>query len=155
MKVLNAIRQLLKFKGWATISEIAQIAEVKKAIALEVVNKNLPFLNIDRKSGKVVGLLTFYWEQKTAFMASGKYYDVNDYYGSTIVQSRNTAFVQQFGPRYDSPILADCLGWLNENEIGWVDSAPYIKLENVWADIGEDAPIATRFKLSQLIGQRI
>lgn len=71
--VLDAIRELLKFKDNTTVAEIAGIAGVSRRVALEVINRNGHMVYRDRKSGKIVridprgGLRERLWK-------SGKFY---------------------------------------------------------------------------------
>ena len=87
MLVLDAIRQLLQFKGWTTIPEIAKIAEKKQAKVLEIVNANLPFIRRDKKRGRIVGLEGYVSEQTEYFLCNN-YYRIEDYYGHKYVMFR-------------------------------------------------------------------
>jgi hypothetical protein len=54
MKVLETIRQLLEFKDYTTIPEIAKYAELPQKYVLGVINKNGNMVRRDRKTGKIV-----------------------------------------------------------------------------------------------------
>ena len=51
--VLDTIRAILKFKDYATISEIAKMAEMKPRQVLEVLNANGDMVWRDRKTGHI------------------------------------------------------------------------------------------------------
>lgn len=81
--VLDAARQLLKFKDNTTFAEIAGVAGVSRKVALETINRNGHMVWRDRKSGKITRvdpqsvLRDQLWK-------SGKFYRETEYdYGST------------------------------------------------------------------------
>lgn len=51
--VLNAIRAVLKFKDYATIAEIAKLAEMKQRQVLDVINANGHMVWRNRKNGHI------------------------------------------------------------------------------------------------------
>lgn len=54
--ILHAIRELLKFHGSTTLAEIASIAEVKKSVVLETLNRNRELLAKGPKTGRIVAV---------------------------------------------------------------------------------------------------
>ncbi len=57
MKVLNTIKELLKFKGFCNYSEIASVSGIKKIQVLEILNKNKSFLRFHpNKRDRITGL---------------------------------------------------------------------------------------------------
>ncbi|WP_313611185.1 hypothetical protein [Rhizobium sp.] len=76
--VLETIRELLKFKQFTTINEIASMTGIKRMAVLAVVNDNLSLIKRDARRGRITGLdlrtplITQEWE-------SGKYWREGSY----------------------------------------------------------------------------
>ena len=51
--VLETIRELLKFKQFTTINEIASMTGIKRMAVLAVVNDNLSLIKRDAKRGRI------------------------------------------------------------------------------------------------------
>lgn len=88
--VLTAIRALLKFKDFTTISEIASTAGLSRKVVLETINRNGQFVWRDRRNGHITKvdpqakLRTQLWE-------SGKFY-AEDTFGAWSVEGRSLKF---------------------------------------------------------------
>ena len=78
MKILETIREILKFKDYATISEISKLSGIPQAEVLKVINKNGNYVWRNRKNGRITKvdprskLVENLW-------ASGEYYNVVSY----------------------------------------------------------------------------
>lgn len=97
--VLSTIRELLKFKQFTTINEIASMAGLKRMSVLSVVNENLSLIKRDVKRGRIIGvdlrspLIKHEWD-------SGKYWREGTY-GAWSVEGKCIE-------------LADCMAELKE-----------------------------------------
>ena len=78
MKILETIREILKFKDYATISEISKISGIPQAEVLKVVNKNGAYVWRTRNNGRITRvdprskLIEDLWN-------SGEYYSIVSY----------------------------------------------------------------------------
>lgn len=53
MRVLEALVELDRLKGWTTIAELASVSEEKKLRVTQELNLNKSFINVDPNSGKI------------------------------------------------------------------------------------------------------
>lgn len=78
MKILETIREILKFKDYTTISEISKLSGIPQAEVLRVINKNGAYVWRDRKNGRITKvdprskLIKDLWN-------SGDYYNITSY----------------------------------------------------------------------------
>ena len=78
MTILQTIREILKFKDYATISEISKLSGIPQAQVLTIINKNGPYVWRNRKNGRITKvdprskLVENLWN-------SGEYYRVVSY----------------------------------------------------------------------------
>jgi hypothetical protein len=56
MKVLQTIREILKFKKYTTISEISKFSKVSQIEILKILNFNIDYVNRDNKTGRIFGV---------------------------------------------------------------------------------------------------
>ena len=118
--VLDALRALLRFKDFTSISEVAATAGLPRKRVLETINRNGAFVWRDRKTGRITKvdpqstLRTQLWE-------SGRFYR-EDTYGAWSVEGRSLNFhgndelreriqtkvrVGALGDSWDQPIILD------------------------------------------------
>ena len=78
MKILETIREILKFKDYATISEISKLSGIPQAEVLKIINKNSAYVWRNRKNGRITKvdprtqLIKDLWD-------SGEYYRIDSY----------------------------------------------------------------------------
>lgn len=78
MTILQTIREILKFKDYATISEISKLSGIPQAQVLKIINKNGPYVWRNRKNGRITKvdprskLVENLWN-------SGDYYNIVSY----------------------------------------------------------------------------
>ena len=78
MKILETIREILKFKDYATISEISKLSGIPQAQVLKIINKNSAYVWRNRKNGRITKvdprtqLIKDLWD-------SGEYYRIDSY----------------------------------------------------------------------------
>lgn len=139
MKILNAITELLKFQGSATISEIARIAEVKQREVLSVLNDNLIFLKKDDKNrSKIVRLTDYFSDQFSYYMRDPNYrfYKYGDYYGDVTVSCYHPLFQPFVVTGYYDPgyITEEKQKFLDENGFQDIKNARYYTLSEMWKE---------------------
>ena len=78
MIILETIREILKFKDYATISEVSKISGIPQAQVLKILNDNGPYVWRNRKNGRITRvdprskLVENLWN-------SGEYYKIVSY----------------------------------------------------------------------------
>ena len=78
MKILETIREILKFKDYATISEVSKLSGISQAEVLKIINKNGAYVWRNRKNGRITRvdprskLIKDLWN-------SGEYYSIVSY----------------------------------------------------------------------------
>jgi hypothetical protein len=78
MTVLETVRDLLRFKSYTTIPEIAKISGMKQADVLKIINENGKYVFRERKNGHIVKIDT-HTPLREKLWASGKYYRKESY----------------------------------------------------------------------------
>ena len=79
MDILQSLKELLKFQKSATISEISQIAEVKKSDVLRVLNLNSSLLiRHNKKPNTITQIVDFRHAMVERAYRDGKVYKVHD-----------------------------------------------------------------------------
>lgn len=58
LKVLETIREVLKFKSYTTISEIAKLSGLKQMEVLKIINKNGDMVWREKKTGRITSVNT-------------------------------------------------------------------------------------------------
>ncbi|VVC05163.1 Uncharacterised protein [uncultured archaeon] len=79
--ILEAIREVLKFKEYTTVSEISKLTGISALKILQVLNHNEAYLQKNSKNGRIIGVDSENTlKQKSLAMAvyNGKYYTVED-----------------------------------------------------------------------------
>lgn len=77
-KVLDTIRELLRFKATTTIPEIATYAEMPKRKVLEIINRNGQYVKRYRKTGKIASI-NLEEPLRKQLWDSGEYYRIDSY----------------------------------------------------------------------------
>ena len=78
MKILETIREILKFKDYATISEISKLSGVTQAGVLKIINKNGAYVWRNQKNGRITKVDTRSQLAKNLW-DSGDYYRIVSY----------------------------------------------------------------------------
>ena len=78
MKILETIREILKFKDYATISEISKLSGIPQAQVLKIINDNGAYVWRNRKNGRITKVDT---KSKLVenLWNSGDYYKIVSY----------------------------------------------------------------------------
>lgn len=72
--VLNALEQLLKFKGWTTVPELTKTSGVKAIKVLTALNDNHDLLVLLKKTGRITGFADVQSKQREKLIHEGKVY---------------------------------------------------------------------------------
>lgn len=117
--VLEALQALLLHKSFTTYAEVASVAGVKKLLAVKVLNSNAALVIMDKKTGKITGLVDMVARAKNEAFANGITYIVRPkepYFGA-MIDIRNPKILAQ---------VADCESYTpserNEKFIKFTDA---------------------------------
>jgi hypothetical protein len=120
MPILHTIRELLKFKDYTTISEIASTAGLPRKQVLETINRNGHFVWRERKNGHITkvdpqaSLREHLWKsgryyRKGTYGAWGVEGHCLEFEGNQELRERliETRRIGGFGDSYDTKIVID------------------------------------------------